>query len=139
MCLVKYYRPCLPGDPTQEEFCFKEVKVANEIITGEVYNRADVKIADLGGTCCPFDARPNLSRMTFFFFANNNDGVPIEIMITGWGFQPQQGAATFFGGFVVLKPLSLELAPPGPPVNFDEGDTGTGTGMQADCVFPTPT
>lgn len=145
MCLVKCDpTPCPPKNSEPETFCFKEVKVANEIITGKVYtDPKDKKFVYLSGVCAPFDHQPDVSRMSFYFQAVNKDGDPVIILLNGWGYYKVESPNPIFvGGFVAVDPPKDTDAgsPPQDPipgsalvVNFDAGDTGTGTGMQAQC------
>lgn len=136
MCLYKG-DPCKPSNPpTQHTFCFEDVEVHNEIITGKVFDEGRKHQAYLSGTCSPFDHKNSVARMSFFFQGKSDSNVPVEIILTGWGYQPAIGNPIFVGGFV-----ALEVKPEDPcagvgsdlNVGFDPGDTGTGTGMQADC------
>lgn len=126
ICLVKS-EFCKQSDLPEEKFFFEDVKVVNEVITGKVFDIRNNQ-TDLNGTCVPFDHRANVSRMTFFFLAANSQGM-VEILLTGWGFEPGGPNALFFGGFLALAPRSDDSSPL--KVNLGSGDTGTGTGMQA--------
>jgi hypothetical protein len=132
MCLVKTSPCSLPtSDSTHQEFCFEDVKVDNEILTGTVYNLpGHTNPAPLSGMCAPFDDRPNVSRMTFFF-RGVKEGNPVEIVLSGLGFDGPN--PIFVGGFVALQPNHNVQPRSQLEVNFDPGDTGTGTGMQAQC------
>jgi hypothetical protein len=132
MCLVKT-GSCEPPNPnsTQQNFCFEDVRVDNEILTGTVYNLpGHINPAPLSGTCSPFDDRSDVSRMTFFF-RGVKEGVPVEIVLSGLGFDGPN--PIFVGGFVALKPNRNVPPQSQLEVNFDPGNTGTGTGMQAQC------
>jgi hypothetical protein len=137
MCLIECEpTPCPTGDSLPEEFCFKYVRVANEIITGEVRDK-DNNVAYLSGICAPFDHQPNVARMSFYFRAANNKGIQYKILLNGWGYDWNRDNPIFVGGFVVIQ---LENATDSAvKTNFDSGDTGTGTGMQAACSDQTQT
>ena len=133
MCLVKTNFCELPNPKsTQQNFCFEDVRVDNEIITGTVYNLpGHNNPAPLSGMCSPFDDRPNVSRM-IFFFRGVKEGNPVEIVLSGLGYDGPN--PIFVGGFVALTPLHKDVPSKSQlEVNFDPGDTGTGTGMQAQC------
>ena len=132
MCLVKTSPCILPtSDSTHQEFCFEDVKVDNEILTGTVYNLpGHINPAPLSGTCSPFGDRPDVSRMTFFF-RGVKEGNPVEIVLSGLGFDGPN--PIFVGGFVALKPNHTVEPLSQLENNFDPGNTGTGTGMQAQC------
>jgi hypothetical protein len=142
MCLIECLPdPCPSSASEPEKFCF-EVTVANEIITGKVYDKDD-NFSYLSGICAPFDHQSNVSRMSFYFQGANNKGVPVKILLTGWGYEPEGANPYFVGGFVAVKPPEdpdsnkpspKPVADSGAIVNFDPGDTGTGTGMQAACL-----
>ncbi|HKU76116.1 MAG TPA: hypothetical protein VJR02_19560 [Pyrinomonadaceae bacterium] len=115
-------------DPSVEEtFEFSNLTIVNEIITGTVY---DVKrnFTDLRGTCSPFDSREDVARMSFFFRARRKSEY-VDIVLMGLSYQKDGSAPAFRGGFVVLKALDQTTSEV--EVGFDVGDTGTGTGMQA--------
>lgn len=145
MCLIECKpAPCPTEVSDPQTFCFKDVTVANEIITGKVYaDPNDVKFAYLSGVCAPFDHQPDVSRMSFYFQGVNKDGHPVIILLNGWGYYKPEGPNPIFvGGFVAVEPPKDRDAasPPQDPVpgsdlivKFDAGDTGTGTGMQAMC------
>jgi len=66
-----------------------------------------------------------------FFFRGVKEGNPVEIVLSGLGFDGPN--PIFVGGFVALQPKQNVPPQSQLEVNFDPGDTGTGTGMQAQC------
>jgi len=131
MDLVKYNRP--PDE--KESFVFKDLKIVNEMITGKVYDAKGNFVSELHGTCCPFGPGIYLGRLTFFFTAKGKKDSDIEIFILGWAFRfSEDEQPAFRGGFVVRGSTTGSQA--GAAVNFEVGDTGTGTGMQAQITIP---
>ena len=122
----------VPSDPPQKEtFHFTEVRIVDGIIRGNVYKNNQY-VSDLSGTCSPFDSREDVVRLNFFFTAPRASGY-VDIVLSGLGIQLPNGQVVFRGGFVALAPpprqdtrVTSEVV-----VTFDPGDTGTGTGMQA--------
>jgi len=120
----------VPSNPSQKEtFDFKDVRTVDGIIRGKVYKDNNY-VSDLSGTCSPFDSRENVVRLSFFFTAPRTNGGYVDIVLSGLGIQPLDSQAVFRGGFVALDRQATQ-AKSEVVVNFDPGDTGTGTGMQA--------
>lgn len=123
MKLIKF-----PSDPQKEEtFDFKDVRVVNGVITGKVYDKRGEFISNLKGTCSQFGE--NLAHLNFLFTAARANNQYVDIFLFGLGIKLADERVVFRGGFLVLDPTS-----PGQSaraVNFEVGDTGTGTGMQA--------
>ncbi len=124
MDLLKY------GSRDPVTFKFRDVRVDNEDITGRVYDSNDHFVSELNGTCSPFDHRENVARMLFLFTVPGAD-----IVLLGLGSLDRNSTPIFRGGFVALAPTSQTASTSqtrsAVPVIFDPGDTGTGTGMQA--------
>ena len=114
-----------------DSFCFTNVRIIDGIIRGRVYSQNDREhFTELSGTCSPFPSRENVAHMSFFFTAKNGEK-KVDIVLLGLGYQ---GQPVFRGGVV-----ALEAAPEvtsDVETNFDPGETGTGSGMQAQCPPP---
>jgi hypothetical protein len=134
MDLVKYGRPF----DEKKTFTFDDLTIVNEIITGKVYDADRNFVSDLRGTCSAFGSGEYMARLNFFFRAKANDASDIEICLLGWAFRPpgSDRKPVFRGGYVVLAVSSGESLL---QVNFDVGETGTGTGMQAQGLGPNRT
>jgi hypothetical protein len=113
-------------DPNRDKvtLSFENLRVVDGILTGRVYD-AKRRYSTLRGSCFSFGP---VAQMAFFFTAVNDKGESIDIVLSGGGFQLPGEQPRFTGRFEVFAP-----APQGQSavVNFDEGDTGTGAGMQA--------
>ena len=116
----------LKDDSTDpERFNFRDVKVVNGILTGKVYD-SNEKVTYLRGTCSTLGY---MAHMTFFFTAAKKGGGYVDIVLLGWGLEVPGQQPVFKGRFEVFTP-AIQGTSVG-VVNFDPGDTGTGTGMQA--------
>jgi hypothetical protein len=122
-CESKDWSMTLEVDRTHDktELNFDKVAIRFGLITGEVvYNTQ--RVSDLAGTCTPLG--PYESQMTFRFSLNM-----VEIVLVGIAFKDKNGQIVFKGVFRAFKSaietgIKVLLAP-------EEGDTGTGAGMQA--------
>lgn len=112
------------GSPDPETFSFTDVRVDNGIVTGKVYARNNV--TDLRGTCSSFGY---LAHLTFFFRAVTANGGYVDIILFGVGLELPGRQPVFSGRFAALAPVFQAQSEV--RVNFDPGDTGTGSGMQA--------
>ena len=114
-----------PNKPDKENFTFKNIRVVNGILTGRAYD-AKGNYSDLRGSCVTFGP---VAQMTFVFTALNDKSEYVDIVLLGGGFPVPDEQPRFTGRFEVFKRASAAKAVAG--TGFDEGDTGTGTGMQA--------
>jgi hypothetical protein len=111
------------GTRDEIELEFKKVAIRFGLITGEVLYHQQ-KVSDLAGTCIPLG--PYESQMSFRFTLG-----AVEIVLVGIAFKNDNDKIVFKGVFRAFKSaiepsaIGVDLALP------DEGDTGTGAGMQA--------
>ena len=114
------------GSPDPETFNFKDVTVNYGVVTGKVYDAQLVNFAYLRGTCSSYGP---VGHMTFFFTATSKASGLVDIILFGGALELPNEQPRFSGHFAVLKSTSQGHS--GLEVGFDEGDTGTGSGMQA--------
>jgi hypothetical protein len=125
----------LDRDPTiVERLFFRNVRIDNGVIRGDVEKPVGTKISDLIGTCGPFvqGSAPNLSSMTFVFRLRDANR-EVAICLPGVAFvRAANNPVEFMGKFFAFPPgadtpnavQANNLLIPG------DGDTGTGTGTQ---------
>lgn len=104
----------------KETFSFRDVTIRNGIIYGKVY-QDDQFVSDLRGTCSSLGY---LGHMTFFFSPSS-----VDILLFGVGVQLPNQQPVFSGRYAAFEPIwqrQSEVV-----VKVDPGETGTGTGMQA--------
>jgi hypothetical protein len=106
---------------------FKDLKVYNGGVTGKVYDPKTEKFTYFKGTCSTFGP---VGHMTFFFTAasKSRSNTFVDIILFGGALEIPGEQPRFSGRFVVLP---SQVQQTGLEVGFDEGDTGTGNGMQA--------
>ena len=126
----------VPSEPPRKEtFSFRDVRIVNGIVTGKVYDK-DENPTDLRGSCFSFGP---VAHMTFVFTAAKNGGGYVDIVLSGGGFQLPDEQPRFTGRFEVFTRASQGQSEALALVNFEPGDTGTGTGMQAQIAKPNRT
>ena len=109
------------GEPKETPLSFVDVEIVFGLISGEVHYNGN-RVSLLHGVCLP---RKNASNMFFWF-----DLPGVEILLAGRAVEDEQGNVKFYGVFRAFGPRTGIFAE---AVNAlpDEGETGTGNGMQA--------
>lgn len=121
------------GQATEETVGFRNVRIVNGMITGEVHGAPGEPVSELTGTCQPAaPGEPDVSLMTFQF--RLGDFVPVGIFLAGWAFLPPGGPFSIFHGrFRAFSADTFTPAALGSHLTSfipDPGSTGTGNGNQ---------